>query len=279
LTPDPLTRPIFVVAPPRAGGRSVGQILATGPDCWTAGSAPDALLAPVRELDPPDGSRSGRLTASDCTPAVRQSLRGHLQVQFARRDRPAADRRDTKIPMPRLVHAAPRNALVVPFLDTAFPDATFVYVHRRPVDALAESLLLWRAGTAITYPDLPGWQGPPWSLLLVPDWQELAGRPLPEIVTEQWVRTMRALTGDLEQLGPDRWCVVRYGALQREPRETVTRLLRYLGLESAEAGPAPPRTRPAPADLTAARAELEPYLDRTRELAERAADWLAEARR
>jgi hypothetical protein len=238
-------------------------MLAAAPGCWSAGRAADALLAAIPDLDPR---------------RVRQRLRAQLQ-QLAEHDR-AAERRDSSAgrATPRLLHGSPRNALLVPFLHAALPDATFVYVHRQPADALGESLLLWRAGTAITYPDLPGWTGPAWSFLLVPGWQELIGRPLAEIVTEQWVRTMDVLTHDLEELAPDRWCVVAHDALQPDRPDETARLIRYLRLEPPAPGTATP---PAPirfssASLSAARAELEPYLDRTHALAQRAANWLAD---
>jgi hypothetical protein len=33
-------------------------------------------------------------------------------------------------------------------------------------------------GTLPDYPNLPNWTGLPWSLLLVPGWQQLVGQPL-----------------------------------------------------------------------------------------------------
>ena len=36
----------------------------------------------------------------------------------------------------------------------------------------------WRSGSYVTFPDLPDWDGDPWSLLLVPGWRRLAGKAL-----------------------------------------------------------------------------------------------------
>jgi hypothetical protein len=167
--------------------------------------------------------------------------------------------------------------LTVPFLRTLFPRATFVYVHRPPSDAIAESLVLWRAGAATTYPALPGWTGPPWSFLLVPGWVDLIGRPLPEIVTEQWVRTMRVLIADLEQLPPDGWCVTEHDAMVADPRAEIDRLFRFLAIDPAFSPAAPHVTQPelAAGDIRWARQELRPYLGRTEELAVHARDWIA----
>lgn len=267
-----------MVGPPRAGARLVADVLAAAPGCWSPGRAADALLAPVLELDPPDGAKNGRLDSADCTPGVRQRLRAQLQLQFAEHEgAPKRRRSSSGHAVPRLLHGSPRNALLVPFLGAAFPDAAFVYVHRQPADAIRESLLLWRAGSATTYPDLPGWTGPAWSFLLVPGWQELIGRPLAEIVTEQWVRTMDILTRDLEERAPGRWGVVAHDALRPDAPEETTRLIRYLCLEPPAPVTMPPTTiRFSSEGLSAALAELEPYLDRTRALADRAANWLAD---
>jgi hypothetical protein len=190
----------------------------------------------------------------------------------------AAERATPRAATPRLFDASPRNALIIPFLRGAFPDATFVYVHRRPLDALAESLAIWRVGSAITYRELPGWSGPPWSFLLVGGWQELSGLPLAEVVTEQWVRTMRTLTADLEALPPQSWCVTDHDALLANPAAELGRLLGFLGLASAIGTAAvgePERAELAGADLDGARSELGPYIERTMELVDRARDWSA----
>jgi Sulfotransferase family len=212
--------------------------------------------------------------AADCEHGVRQRLRAHLRMRFAAREH--ADSR-TGAP-PRLFDASPRNALMVPFLDAVFPDATFIYIHRRPVDALAESLAIWRAGSATTYTALPGWSGPRWSFLLVPGWQELNRRPLAEVVTEQWVRTMRTLIADLEGLSPLRWCVTDHDALLQTPAAELARLSGFLGLTSSAVAATAFQsagTRFDPAAARAARSEVGPYLARVKELADRADEWIA----
>jgi len=267
---DPLLAPVIVVAPPRSGARLISQALAAVHATWGVTSEPGALLAGVPELDPPDGDRSGRLIAADCQPGIRHRLRAYLRSR-------CAGPLDTAAPR-RLFDASPRNALLVPFIDAVFPDAMFVYVHRRPVDSLAESLVAWRAGSAATYPALPGWQGPTWSFLLVPGWQQLIGRPLAEVVTEQWVRTMQMLTVDLDRLPPSRWCVADHDSLMRNPEAELTRLLRFLDLDPS-AAPAAVRSL-SPSRLAApvarsAHEELAPYFDRARELTDHARDWIA----
>ena len=82
----------------------------------------------------------------------------------------------------------------------------------------------WRTGRFATYPRLPGWTGLPWSLLLVPGWRALIGRPLPEIVARQWAITTDALLDDLAGLAPERVRAISYAALMADP-QTVMRAL------------------------------------------------------
>ena len=60
----------------------------------------------------------------------------------------------------------------------------------------------WRSERFVTYRNLPGWDGPPWSLLLTPGWRELGGRPLAEVVTRQWSTTVDVLLDDLHDSTP-----------------------------------------------------------------------------
>ncbi len=75
----------------------------------------------------------------------------------------------------------------------------------------------WRSGGYVTYPELPGWSGPPWSLPLVPGWRELAGKVLAEIVVEQWIVITAVLLDDLEVPAPERWCVADLSGPSRRP--------------------------------------------------------------
>jgi hypothetical protein len=89
----------------------------------------------------------------------------------------------------RVLEKTPKNALRVPFIDRVFPQAHFVYLYRDVRETLASMIEAWQSGRFVTYPELPDWRGPPWSLLLVPGWRELAGKPVAEIVAAQWQAT------------------------------------------------------------------------------------------
>ena len=60
----------------------------------------------------------------------------------------------------------PQKLVRIPFLRAVFPDARFVYLSRNPEENIGSIIDVWQARSAISYPNLPDWDGPPWSLLL-----------------------------------------------------------------------------------------------------------------
>ena len=265
---NPLARPIFVVAPPQSGTALVAEALGRLPGMRTLDPAGRAELDGAAELRPAlRGHDSNRRTAEDASPETAERLRAAITEAIG----PAPE---------RLIDSTPRNALRVPYLDAVFPDASFVYVYREPRDTLSSMAEAWESGDYATYPGLPDWPGPPWSLLLIPGWRELAGAPIAEIVATQWVTATRILLADLEQLAPERWCVADFARLASEPFAELERVAAFLGLEwnpdAIGDDPVPGPEEPG-ADADVARSEaLQRVLPRTIGLAERARDLISQ---
>ena len=212
------------------------------------------------------------LIRSSSTACGRDCLRRWQSLAVDEPSAPSAD------PPPRLLDATPRHALRVPFLATAFPDASFVYIYRDPRHTLPGMLAAWESPSFVTYPRLPGWPGPPWSMLLIPGWRELAGRPLAEIVGEQWLTATRTLLDDLDALAPDRWCVTDYAALSAYPARELARLCEYLGLDYVDdvaRGNPHAHVLALNADSWTNSQDLAAILARTTGVAERAHDLIA----
>ena len=89
----------------------------------------------------------------------------------------------------------------------------------------------WASGRFRMYPNLPNWKGLPWSLLLVPGWQDLIGRPLHHIVAAQWHTTTHLFLDDLERVPADRWAVASYAALVADPEPEIRRLCAAVSLD------------------------------------------------
>jgi len=218
-------RPIFIVCPPRSGSSLLFETLSRSPDLWSVGGESHRLIESIPALHPASHEwESNRLTAEAASDAVVSQLSAALAREL--RDRDGARPADAT-PL-RLLEKTPKNALRVPFLAAAFPDAYFVYLYRDPHETLSSMLDAWRSGRFVTYPDLPGWRGPAWSLLLTPGWRELVGRPLQEIVAQQWTVATDLLLDDLESLAPERWCVAAYDRLVADARAEVDRICGFL---------------------------------------------------
>lgn len=274
-----ITRPVFIVAPPRSGTNLLFEALAKSPDLWTIGGESHEVIESLAPLHPSShGWDSNRLLAHDARPAVVTALREGFLARLRDRDGrpPEADSEGL-----RLLEKTPKNSLRVPFLDTAFPDATFVYLFREPGPALASMLEAWESGRFVTYPQLPDWNGPDWSLLLTPGWRELAGASTPEIVAAQWKSATRTLLDDLTRLAPERWCAVSYDELSSDPERELRRICEFAGLgwdnelEGELPASATTLTAPAADKWRQREPELSAHLEELEDLAAEAREWIA----
>jgi uncharacterized protein (TIGR03032 family) len=271
-----IERPVFIVAPPRSGGTALFRSLARAPGVF---SAQGAILDGIFELEPENREwDSNRLTGADVEPRSVEELRSRLKggLTDSAGNRPGLDASGL-----RWVDGQPRNALRVPFLAAVAPDSQFVYIHREPAETVPAMLRVWEGGRRVSYQDLPDWPGPPWSLPLVPGWRDLVGRPLPEIVTEQWLRLTGTLLDDLEGLPPERWCVTDFKTLLNDPMRELQRICEFVAIEASEEVTRPLRSlrdQLAVSDgdgPSEAKPELQELLPRTEELAERSRELLA----
>ena len=221
-----IDRPIFIVSSPRSGSTLLFETLSRAPGLYATGTESHALIENNPRLTPRNRNwSSNRLTAEDALPETIETLARDFYERLMDRELKAAD---GKV---RLLEKTPKNALRVPFFHAIWPDARFVYLYRDPRETLSSMLEAWQSGSFRTYPRLPRWTGSPWSLLLVPGWQDLNGKPLIEIVAHQWAITTRTLLEDLKALPADQVCTVDYAALVAEPQATMEDLCDCLSLQ------------------------------------------------
>lgn len=269
-------RPVFIVSSPRSGSTLLYETLAQSPDFYSIGGESHAVIEGVEALHPASHHwDSNRLGAEDANDRVAEDL----AQRFAGA---AVDRSDRVAPKRfRFLEKTPKNSLRVPFLRAIFPDAFFIYLYRDERATMSSMLEAWRSGRFTTYPELPGWEGLPWSLLLVPGWRELRGKPLAEIVARQWETATRLLLDDLEALPKESWCVTSYDRLIAEPREEITRLCNFVGVRWDRELTVPlPQSRttltPPDPDKWRVNADaLEPYQALAAQTVERARDLFA----
>lgn len=228
-------RPLIIVSAPRSGSTLLFETLKRHPGFWTLGDESHAEIENIPGLAPRDrGFASNALGAADLTPGVRAQLARNFGMQL----RDSAGRRwltlDAERPESvRFLEKTPKNALRIPFLDAMFPDARFIFLHRDAAGNLGSILDAWQSGRFVTYPDLPGWSGPPWSLLLTEGWQALAGKPAAQVALHQWRSTNLAIMDALAGLPRERWRVLDYATLLREPAAVFERAAAFAGLPAA----------------------------------------------
>jgi hypothetical protein len=224
---DPVfDRPVFVVSSPRSGSTMLFEALASAPGVYTIGGESHALIEGVPALNPAArGFDSNRLGADAATPEVASTLRQRFHA--ALRDREGRPPGPGRL---RMLEKTPKNSLRIPFLAAVFPESTWVYLYRDPREVIGSMMDAWTSGRFRTYPNLPGWTGAPWSLVLVPGWRGLAGRPLAEVVATQWEITTRLLLDDLEAIPAARRHTVRYDAIVANPQAELGRICTAVGL-------------------------------------------------
>lgn len=243
-------RPVIIVAAPRSGSTLLFETLASSPAFNTLGGEAHWLVESHAALRPgAPGVDSNRLPGDAATPDLVAAIRAAAMARLVG----PGDARPS--PDARLLEKTPKNALRIPFFERVFPDARYIFLWRDPRENLSSIIEAWRAGQWITYPQLPGRQGP-WSLLLPPGWQQLHDAPLEQIAAHQWRVTNETVLDDLARLPRDRWTSVSLAAFLDDPSATVRRLCGFLGqpfddaLAARTAAPLPPsrytHTAPAP---------------------------------
>jgi hypothetical protein len=236
---DRILRPVFIVSTPRSGSTLLFETLIKAPNLFSTGRESHMRIEQVADFHPARrGWSSNRLEAIDATPEAVDDLAEKFYTGLHDREgRPATAN-------VRMLEKTPKNALRVPFFNAAWHDSIFVYLYRDPRQTLASMMEAWLSGRFVTYPRLPGWGSPPWSLLLVPRWRELIGQPLPKVAARQWAITTDLLIDDLSALNPGRVIALDHQEFSRDPQSTMPCLAHAIDVEwDVELGPELPLSR------------------------------------
>ena len=233
---------------------------------FTVGGESHALIESVPGLHPAQrGWDSNRLAAEDATFERAELLAARFHASLRDREgRPAGER-------VVMLEKTPKNSLRVPFLAHVFPAARFLYLHRDPRETLSSMIEAWASARFVTYPRLPGWPAPAWSLLLIPGWRELIGAPLEQVVARQWATTTDILLSDLTALPRERVHAVPYGRFLAAPQATARAVCAAFGLAwdrdlaaalplspTVVSAPAPDKWRRRAAEIARVWPEIEP---------------------
>lgn len=229
--PTPIVKPLIIVSSPRSGSSMFFEALANCPDLYTIGGESHLAIEAISSLHPAAKNYDSNILGSaDCTAEVA----GKLITSFYQNARKHDGSRPLNSEPIRLLEKTPKNALRIPFMATLFPDASFIYLYRNPRHVISSMIDAWQSGRFRTYPGLPGWTATPWSLLLVPGWRALVGKPVHHVVAHQWTTTSRILLDDLQLIESDKLIKVRYETFIQRPQAELIRLCQALDLRAKE---------------------------------------------
>jgi hypothetical protein len=219
-----IQKPIFIVSAPRSGSTLLFETLAASSQLCSLGGEAHWLVEGIAELRPgAPGVDSNRLLGQHATPDIAEDIREQILANL----RDHAGQQIAEPGARRFLEKTPKNSLRIPFFQQIFPDAQFIFLWRDPRENISSIMEAWRSGQWRTYLQLEGFDGP-WSLLLPPGWREQNGRPLHEIAGWQWQQTNQIILNDLQQLPQDRWTVLEYGDLIRDPAAAIGKLGEFL---------------------------------------------------
>ena len=223
--PSEPVRPIFLLGPPRSGTTLLFEALSQSPDVHTLGGESHGLFEGISGLHPSESDWSSNMLSSDQASA---GVRADLVRRLHRRVR-SREGRPPSGPYCWL-EKTPKNILRLPFLDALFPGSRLVIVYRDPRQTISSMIDGWGSGRFVTYGQLPGWSGPPWSFLLSPGWRSLAGQPPAQVAVSQWASSVTWLLDAPEGIDVGRCTVVRYGPLCADPQGTLSAACASLGI-------------------------------------------------
>jgi len=220
MSPPP-TAPIFVIGCPRSGTSVLLQALLRSGELRSVQSEGHILWD---EFHHPrnHGWDSDALGAEDVSDRERAYV--YLAVRWY-------------VGKHRFVDKTPENCLRIPYLESLFPEATFVFLRRRAAENVSSLIEGWRARPRFVKYRLPEpltglgpLNGNAWSFTLVPGWRELRDASLEEICADQYVASNSAALEARAAADPSRWIDVRYEDLVATPDEELQRVYALLGL-------------------------------------------------
>jgi len=227
----PIVRPVFIVSAPRTGSTLLYELLERAPELWSVGRESHGIIEGIPKLHPAyHNYRSHELSEVDADADTVHILhcgfvaelhdhRGRRLLSLLERERPCHI---------RMLEKTPENALRIPFLNAAFPDALFVYLVREAHQTISSMIEAWQHAGFVNIPTLPGWPHNAWHLLLPPGWQQYYDHPLSDIAAFQWAASNQAILDHLLALPRERWCAVDYQSLIAHPEATLRRLCAFL---------------------------------------------------
>lgn len=131
----------------------------------------------------------------------------------------------------KVIDWSPRNSLRAGVIGDVVSDSKFIFVVRRPIEAISSLMNAWRSGRFVSVADLPGWWGERWSFPLVEGWKDVVGSPLAQVCAVQWAGITNAILDDLEKLPKASWDLLFFEHFLDDPQSEMGRISASLGFQ------------------------------------------------
>jgi hypothetical protein len=145
-------KPIFIIAAPRSGSTLLFETLMRHKQLWSFGDEGHAWIEKYPHLRPVRGGvASNRLTSDNLNANLIEQLK--LDMLHGMIDS-QGQRINSDVGAIRLLEKTPKNCLRIPFIDTIYPDARYIYLYRDPKDSISSIMEGWRHQRIVTYGDV-----------------------------------------------------------------------------------------------------------------------------
>jgi hypothetical protein len=234
-------QPVFLIGAARSGTKLLRDLIGSHPAAQRVPYDINFIWRLGNEACPHD-----EFISADATPQIAARLRSRLAA--------FADG------APLLVEKTVSNSLRIPFVQTIFPEAKYVFLFRDGRDAVESAYRQWtrppdwkyllRKAGSFPFLDAPGYAWKYFVGLLrqrgfggrrTPTWgpryegieRDLASRDLIEVCALQWSRSVGKTLAALDRLDETRVMSIRYEDFVCRPQLHLTEIAAFLGLDPA----------------------------------------------
>lgn len=132
------------------------------------------------------------------------------------------------------------NVMRIPYLQSLFPAATFIYIHRDGRDNISSMMDGWRhdghfgltrfLGPSPEKVAIDNGRFHEWSFFLPPGWRDHNQASLEEVCAYQWLTANRMALDARQQVPPSQWIQLRYEDVFERPMEMFREVFERLGI-------------------------------------------------
>jgi hypothetical protein len=235
-----LKAPLIILSAPRSGSSLLFEQLTQLKGAWNIGGESHKVFRHFPHLrfenKQLDSASLGAQHADPVTIALmRENFLFHLQDHQS--NRLLEQKQDFDLSHGCLVEKTPRNALNIPFLLKVFPDAKFVFLHRKAEENIASIIEAWKLGLETgrfaTFPNLPGWDRKAWCFLLPSNWRSMMGKSLADIAAFQWAQSNQTILEQLSMLPQSRWTSLSYQQFIAHPEQQMAKIAKFANINAS----------------------------------------------